>query len=300
MLGWRLLISAVLVSGITALFYFDHRSGAKAPFLLALCSVLVLRATWESVGLLRTRSFSPSLLLVSGCSLGILWPGWWPHWNQGPYDPSPAPLSELGPPMLCYATCVLILLLAGAVRYDEPGRAMETLGAELLIVSYVGVLLTVTAQLRWVAGADAGYLALGSMLAAAKSGDVGAYAFGRMFGQTKMFPKLSPGKTWMGGAGALFGSGLGGYIALTWGPQLVNPTWPASPWPFAVLYGVAVGIVGVVGDLCESLIKRDVGRKDASNLMPGFGGLLDLLDSVLYAGPIAYILWTTLPLAAWR
>jgi phosphatidate cytidylyltransferase len=60
-----------------------------------------------------------------------------------------------------------------------------------------------------------------------------------------------------------------------------------------------ISIAGMIGDLCESLIKRDLGKKDAAALMPGFGGLLDLTDSVCYAGPIAYLLWTVLPLRTW-
>ena len=63
-----------------------------------------------------------------------------------------------------------------------------------------------------------------------------------------------------------------------------------------MFYGVVLGVVGLVGDLCESLIKRDMGQKDAAALMPGFGGLLDLLDSILYTGPVAYVLWVVLPL----
>jgi phosphatidate cytidylyltransferase len=55
----------------------------------------------------------------------------------------------------------------------------------------------------------------------------------------------------------------------------------------------------MIGDLCESLIKRDLGKKDAASLMPGFGGLLDLTDSVLYAGPVALVLWNVLPLQTW-
>ena len=64
-----------------------------------------------------------------------------------------------------------------------------------------------------------------------------------------------------------------------------------------MLYGVILGVVGLIGDLAESLFKRDVGKKDAAALMPGFGGLLDLLDSILYTGPVAYVLWWLLPLA---
>jgi phosphatidate cytidylyltransferase len=63
-----------------------------------------------------------------------------------------------------------------------------------------------------------------------------------------------------------------------------------------MLYGVILGLVGLVGDLCDSLINRDVGKKDSAPLFPGFGGLLDLLVSVLYAGPVAYVLWLVLPL----
>jgi len=60
---------------------------------------------------------------------------------------------------------------------------------------------------------------------------------------------------------------------------------------------VVIGFEGLVGDLCESLIKRDVGQKDSAPLLPGFGGLLDILDSVIYAAPAAYVLWLLLPLA---
>ena len=69
-----------------------------------------------------------------------------------------------------------------------------------------------------------------------------------------------------------------------------------GPWYWAVLYGLVLGIVGLLGDLVESLLKRDVGQKDSAPLLPGFGGLLDLLDSVLFAGPVAYLLWLILPL----
>ena len=68
---------------------------------------------------------------------------------------------------------------------------------------------------------------------------------------------------------------------------------------WSLIYGAVIGVVGLVGDLAESLIKRDVGKKDSAILMPGFGGLLDLLDSVLYAGPVAVLLWKVLPLATW-
>ena len=68
---------------------------------------------------------------------------------------------------------------------------------------------------------------------------------------------------------------------------------------WSIVYGAIIGLAGLVGDLCESLVKRDLGKKDAASLLPGFGGLLDLLDSILYAGPVAYVPWKVLPIDPW-
>jgi phosphatidate cytidylyltransferase len=74
------------------------------------------------------------------------------------------------------------------------------------------------------------------------------------------------------------------------------PTYTVPPGWAMLLYGLMIGLAGLVGDLCESLIKRDVGKKDSGALLPGFGGLLDLLDSILFPGPLAFVLWLLLPL----
>ncbi len=114
-----------------------------------------------------------------------------------------------------------------------------------------------------------------------------------------MSPLLSPGKTWAGAVGAVVVGGLGAWAWLQYAPRLFGGTWTGGDAWVCILYGVIVAIAGLVGDLCESLIKRDLGKKDAAALMPGFGGLIDLTDSVVYAGPIAYVLWLMLPLANW-
>jgi phosphatidate cytidylyltransferase len=162
----------------------------------------------------------------------------------------------------------------------------------VLTISYVGGLLAITAQLRWVQGAGAGYYLLASMVIATKMGDVGAYTLGRLFGKRKMAPHLSPGKTWAGFVGALAGGALGAWCWLTFGSRLFPAVVSAPPAWWSLAYGLILGLVGLIGDLCESLIKRDMGQKDAAALMPGFGGLLDLLDSILFAGPVACCLWT--------
>ncbi len=288
MLGWRLLVSAILIPAFVFLFYLDQRAGETAPVLLALCLAIALRSAWELVELFRVRSFSPSFIETSFLSCVIVISAWIPHvWASHSQDD---PVVRVVTPMIAFPLCVLWLLASNAARFRVPGGTMETLGAELLIISYVGLLLCTTAQLRWVAGAKAGYLVLGSLIVAAKCGDIGAYTLGRLIGRRKMAPLLSPGKTWAGAVGGLITSALGGWLWLHFVPR---------PSLWAVVYGLVIGIVGMIGDLCESLIKRDLGKKDAAALMPGFGGLLDLTDSVLYTGPVALVLWMVLPLRTW-
>jgi phosphatidate cytidylyltransferase len=298
MLGWRVGISAVLIPALVGLFMLDHRAGESAPYLLGLCILLAVRGSWEFAHLVRVRSFEPSFPALSIGSSLIVAAGWLGHASFFPIDVGRHPAVPLAAVAVCFSLLVMVLFLKAAIRYQQPGRTMETLGIEVLGISYLGVLLAMTAQLRWVAGIDAGYYVLGSLVISVKCGDVGAYTLGRLFGKRKMIPRLSPGKTWMGFWGALLGAALGAWLWLRFSPPVFGETVKAGPAGWAVLYGIIMGLVGLIGDLCESLIKRDVGQKDSAPLFPGFGGLLDLLDSVIYAGPVAYLLWLTLPLAS--
>lgn len=302
MLVWRLLVSAILIPFFVGCFYLDARQGAGAPILLAIIVFLAICGAREMVDLLWTRSFTPNRLIVTACCVLVAAAAWWGRFGHMPIK-IPSDDNTLAQVMLAYAMTILVLFLLATYRYREPGASMETLGAELLIVSYIGVLLGVVAQLRWVAGGEAGYLVIGSLLLVTKGGDVGAYTLGRLFGRRKLVPLLSPGKTWAGAVGALIGSAGSAVLWLHFATPLFTPTgqtlWQSPAWWASAVYGLILGITGLVGDLCESLIKRDVGKKDSSTLVPGFGGLLDLMDSVLYAGPVAYVLWKALPLATW-
>jgi phosphatidate cytidylyltransferase len=196
---------------------------------------------------------------------------------------------------------IVVLMIVNAVfRYplklvrSGTGGEIATLGIELLIVVYVGLFLATTSRLRWPSEASSGYFALGALVVATKMGDTGAYTFGRLIGGPKMTPALSPGKTWSGGIGHLVTAMLFSVVWLCWLGPKICPLW--QPWKIAPaeIFGVVVGFAGLVGDLAESLIKRDVGVKDAPALLPGFGGLLDLMDSILLAGPVAYAMWHVL------
>jgi phosphatidate cytidylyltransferase len=107
-----------------------------------------------------------------------------------------------------------------------------------------------------------------------------------------MAPRLSPGKTWEGLAGGVLFAVVGGFAA--WSLRNGEWHWPsADAATYVAFYSVAVCLAGVLGDLVESLLKRDFGRKDSSDWMPGFGGVLDLIDSPLVAAPVAWIFWET-------
>lgn len=312
MLGWRVLCSAILIPTLIGVFVLDHRAGTSAPWLLALVLLLVWRASFEFTDLLKTRSFEPSFLMIACCSTLIVIAAWSCRFSPDvvarlALDARIGAVSVhaivmtagLSMSMLVFALSVLAIFLRGAIRYRAPGKTMETAGAEVLGVAYIGCLLTVTAQLRWISGHQAGYLVLASLVIAVKAGDTTAYTFGRLWGKRKMVPTLSPGKTWMGGVGALVGSSLGTWAWLHWAPGLFFDNAQPCPAGWSLLYGATLGVVGLTGDLAESLIKRDVQKKDSATLMPGFGGLLDLIDSVIYAGPVAVVLWLILPLSTW-
>lgn len=118
--------------------------------------------------------------------------------------------------------------------------------------------------------------------------DVGAYAFGRLFGKRKLIPSVSPGKTV---AGAVGGLALTVVIAALYVAFLLHPYAQLSLTPAAtVLFGVLISIVAQMGDLAESLLKRDAGVKDSSTLIPGHGGILDRFDSMLFVMPVAALL----------
>jgi phosphatidate cytidylyltransferase len=293
MLGWRLAISAVLIPALLAIFWLDHRSGPAAPWLFAFCLLLGIRSAWELTDLLSTRAMKPSFTVAVVGVVAILSATWSIRWLA----PDGLSVSPVIAPLLAFVVAAYVCFVASGLKFREPGCTMESLGAEIFVVFYCGLLLSLAAQLRWLGNGAWGYAALGSVIVAAKSGDIGGYTLGRLFGKRKMAPRLSPGKTWAGFAGALFGAALGTWLWVKFAvPQLV-PAGVASVSSLNVLaFGLVMGFVGLAGDLAESLIKRDVGRKDAAALFPGFGGLLDLLDSVLFAGPIACAWWTLAPL----
>jgi phosphatidate cytidylyltransferase len=121
-------------------------------------------------------------------------------------------------------------------------------------------------------------------IAATVCSDVGGYAAGVLFGRHPLAPRISPAKTWEGFAGSVVACLLGGWLVGSWLLGL-------HPWQGLVL-GAAAVVVATLGDLAESAVKRDLGVKDMGRLLPGHGGLMDRLDSLLPVAPVAYALLT--------
>jgi phosphatidate cytidylyltransferase len=196
-------------------------------------------------------------------------------------------------PMLALAAALTLVLSLEVVRYREPDGQSGRLAASALAFGYVGVLLSFAIQLRFVGPAGAwGMAALVSLVVVVKLSDIGAYTVGRWIGRHKLAPRLSPGKTIEGALGGLAFAAGGSWLALVilW-PRISGASTPAvAAWQW-LGFAVTVTAAGMIGDLAESLLKRDLGRKDSSDWMPGFGGVLDLLDSVLIAAPVAYVWW---------
>jgi phosphatidate cytidylyltransferase len=184
------------------------------------------------------------------------------------------------PWLLVAGTCAWwVVMLVWIARYPAgfdattPPRWLK-LGAGLLVIpgTIAGVML--------LHGRPEGALVLLFALALVWAADIGAYFAGRAFGRRKLAPAVSPGKTWEGVAGGVALALVVAAIAGTWLFGLSGPTWA----PFLLLC-VAVVLVSIVGDLGESLLKRQAGAKDSGTLLPGHGGMLDRIDSLLAALP---------------
>lgn len=173
--------------------------------------------------------------------------------------------------------------------------ATRRIAATILAMCYIGVPLGALGQLRHLSPNGFGLWALLSVLVIPKVSDAGAYFVGRTWGQRKLIPRLSPGKTVEGAVGGLL-FGVLGALLMVYGvaPGLFGLPSPLT-WMAAVGYGLWISSAGMIGDLVESMFKRDARIKDSGGWLPGLGGMLDVVDSVLAASLAAYFFWRIYP-----
>ncbi|REK10819.1 MAG: phosphatidate cytidylyltransferase [Planctomycetota bacterium] len=286
MLRWRLLLGVGFIAALFALMAADHRSTTPGSWLLLLALALGLAGAQEVVSLLVAGGNDPRASVIYGGTLLVIASNAVPLF----WLPSDEPLARLVWPLLAFAASVLAAFVGEMLRYKRPGGVMVNVALAIFGVAYIGLTLSFACQLRILGGATSGLIGLTALVIVVKLGDIGAYTVGRLVGRRKMAPVLSPGKTWEGAAGGIVFACLGAWLAMEWLPRAFDEPLAQHAWSW-LLFGPVVGVTGIVGDLAESLFKRDVGRKDSSTWMPGFGGVLDILDSILFAAPVAYFCW---------
>lgn len=265
-----------MVVALAALLLWDHHltlAGMVGWPLAGLAAVLIAGGYVEYARLAIAVDL-PAIPLVgvpASIALALL-----PVWTQ----PVTWPGGDVALLVLAAAVVATFLTQMAAFRLETAARRIAgTLGGVLYLGALAGGLLAVRVRF--------GVPALVWVLVVVKGMDIGAYFTGTAIGRHKIIPWLSPGKSWEGLAGGLILTAIvAAALNRVLGLDLAIPA--------AVVAGLVLGVVGQVGDLCESLLKRDAGRKDSAALIPAFGGVLDLVDSPLVAAPVGYVLLAVL------
>jgi phosphatidate cytidylyltransferase len=259
-------VGAFLGFGVIAILVF-------APLgWVPVVAVAMAVATHEVVRRLRSAGYAIPIipLLVGGQA--IVWLTW-------PFGPAGA-LGAFGATVV---VCMIWRLLSGGLQ-NAPQNYLRDVTATIFLAVWIplfgafGVLLVYPEDGRW--------RVLCLMLGVVFS-DIGGYAAGVLFGKHPMVPAISPKKSWEGFAGSLIFGTAASVLAVTF--LLEKPAWVGIP------LGLMLVVTGTLGDLIESQVKRDLGIKDMGTLLPGHGGLMDRLDSVL---PSAVATWVVLTLLA--
>jgi len=275
-LAARVLFAVVAIPVVIAAVWFG---GGALALLLAVASAL---AAWELCRLASAAGYAPFTWAATAIA-GILPIAVWGY-----------VLSEFAPPLLALGFIVMLAIVAAMLFRRAPDR--RPLGAAavtLFAVLYTGGTLSFAYALRYqmyTIGAAAGTALLLFPLVITWVTDTAAFFTGRAFGRRPLMPTVSPAKTVEGAVGGLIAAMLVAWGYVLW--VLVPAASLAMRPMVALLVGAAISIAAQVGDLAESLMKREAGMKDSSHLIPGHGGVLDRLDSLFFAIPAAFFIFT--------
>jgi phosphatidate cytidylyltransferase len=272
-LSKRMAFAVAAIPVVAACVYFGD---APLAILLSIASAL---GAWEYARLATAAGARPmgkwTIVLAALVPLAV-------HALRLGYPvPGPALLAMLVP----------ILLSVALWTRGSAGRPIESVATTLFGVLYTGGMLAFVYALRYHRFAIeplAGSMLVALPVVLTWLNDSGAYFFGKKFGVRKLMPSVSPGKTWAGAWGALGTTIVFTYLLSAFVLQPIAGL--ALTIPGAVVFGAVMSVAAQVGDLVESMLKREAGMKDSSTLIPGHGGVLDRTDSLLFTVPIAYVL----------
>jgi len=245
----------------------------SAPVFIVLMSLVVAVGIWEFFALTRQKGARPNTPLGIMLALCILWAVAFHAWGEEP----PLPAGTL-------SALLLLVIFVTVLFRGSFSSSLSDVGAEIAGIAYVAGLGCFPILLRShraaVRPSDAVHLTA-LVFITIWAADTFAYLIGSALGRHKLWPRVSPGKSIEGVAGGL----LGALIATLCGAEVLNFLSVGE----AVALAVLVTITGLAGDLVESVLKRDAGVKDASQIIPGHGGVLDRFDSCLFVFPAIYV-----------
>lgn len=276
----RLLSTVVLWAVLLAAMFSGNTVLSNSVFLLIMCTLTVV-GLLEFYGLaakiglfcFRIPGIIGGLLLIVGTFLHFT--------GKLGISGTPARVND-------FEISFIILFVLGLCVRQFLSKSNTTgivaISTTLFGLMYVPWLLNFIQKINYFPGVNGVYYVL-YFIVVTKFSDTGAYITGSLIGKTKMIPRISPGKTWEGFAGAILFS-VGASVAFAhFGRSKV----PEFTLPHAVILGLVLSISAVIGDLIESLFKREAGVKDSGGFFPGIGGILDLLDSLLFNAPLMYL-----------
>ncbi len=180
------------------------------------------------------------------------------------------------------AAGLLTLIILQFSRRDNSGAIVD-ISVTIFGIIYIAWFLSFLIKIRYMEG---GLGLIVVLLLIAKGGDIGAYLIGRRFGRTPLLPRISPRKSVEGAVGGLLFSAAAGTVS----GMLLK--FPMTTIPHLLFIGISLGILAQLGDLSESLVKRDCQVKDSGNFFPGMGGILDVVDSLIFTAPVFYFYLT--------
>jgi phosphatidate cytidylyltransferase len=292
----RLVVATVVIGVFAAVLWADARgvAGARpAWWLLPVAVLATTRAAAEATTLFAARGTALRAGLVQAAAVGIA------------VAPALAPPELLatawGPPGLAAiatATAIGLVIAAELPGYRTGERRLDraTAGVATAVAIGVPVAFMVALRLLGERTAAAGpplarVLPLLSLIAVVKGADIAAYVIGSLVGRHRLSPVLSPGKTWEGAVAAVAAAVVIAFVTIDWLPRTLLGGVAAAPWGGWLPFGLVIGAAGMVGDLAESFVKRELAAKDSGRMLGGLGGVLDLVDALLVAAPAAWLFW---------
>lgn len=260
-LFWQRIISALI--GIPVIILFIYLGGLP---LLLLIIVLALFCAYELQRILRRMDLQVSRILFYGSALLFpLLAYFAPDGHE--YE------------LLFFGVTLFLITHMMLLVFNYSRLGLSDLAASYLGSSYISLLLSHLILIRNLSPFGLQYLFLVIILTWAC--DIGAYFIGRLFGSRALCPKLSPNKTWEGSAGGII------FCVVT--AVVFQVICPILTLQKVILLAIIIGFVAQIGDLVESSLKRMSKIKDSGKIIPGHGGVLDRLDSILFSGPVAYL-----------